>query len=80
MMISITGFRKVAFTPENATNEIRGTTVYYCFEDDHIQGLGTGKLFVPENRQNPFQISKTYTYGYNQYGKVDWSSVKECER
>lgn len=79
MKISITGFRKVAFKPDNSNDEIRGTSVYYCYEDDRVEGIATGKLFLPENRNNPFKITKTYEFQYNRYGKIDWSTVVPCD-
>lgn len=78
MKISITGFRKVDFKPENRDDNITGTSIYYCYEDDYVQGIATGKLFLPASRSNPFEIGKTYNASINR-GRIDWDSVSICE-
>lgn len=79
MIISIIGKRKVNFTPEDRNQPIEGTSVYYAYEDEVVEGLATGKLFVPINRNDPFEIGKTYNF-VRSNGRIDWSSISIVER
>ena len=78
MIISVVGSRPVNFKDNQTGNQITGTSYFYLCEDRYVTGLKADKVFVSSNLQSPFQVGKEYEVQYNQYGKFDFTTVREC--
>lgn len=70
---TLVGIRDVSFKGSDG-NQVDGMNLFFTFEDDHIDGVGTEKIFVGIKRFNELSfvpdVGSTCIIRYNRYGKV----------
>ena len=67
------GIRSVDFKAQDG-NQISGLNIWLTYEDEHIQGVGAEKVFIPSSRVPKLSfmpsVGCTCELFYNKYGKV----------
>ena len=67
------GMRSVSFKGSDG-NQVDGTNLFFTYEDEHIQGVGVEKVFIPSKRFMKLSfvpsVGSACELFYNKYGKV----------
>lgn len=69
----LVGIRGVSFTGSDGKH-VEGTNLYLTYEDEHIEGVGTERVFITSNRFNALSFvpepGGRCRLVYNKYGKI----------
>lgn len=70
----LVGMRSVDFTGSGDGKRVEGMNLYLTYEDGHIEGVGTEKVFVTSKRFDSLsfvpEIGARCRLLYNKYGKI----------
>ena len=70
----LVGMRSVDFTGSGDGKRVEGMNLYLTYEDGHIEGVGTERVFLTSERFNALsfvpEIGARCRLGYNKYGKI----------
>jgi hypothetical protein len=70
MTVQVVGVRKVDFTPDNG-NPVKGTRVYYLYEESGVEGYAAADVFINETANAPATIvpGQNYIIEFNNRGR-----------
>lgn len=72
-MYKLIGIREVDFKGSDG-KQIEGFNLWLSYEDEHIDGVGVEKVFIPKSRVVEFtcmpDLGDEVEIRYNRYGKV----------
>lgn len=70
-LYKVVGRRYTEFDTRDG-NHIKGYSVFLQYSDPNIEGVGTDRVFVSDEkfRASPFKVGANVDLVYNKYGKV----------
>lgn len=76
MKMNLVGIRDTRFTNKDTGEVISGQTIFVSYEDEHVIGLKTDKLFLSEKKRINARPGCVIDVQFNMYGKI--SAVAVC--
>lgn len=71
MIFRVLGRREVSFVSKDGA-KIEGTQVFVSYDDTHVQGVATDRLFFsPRHNPSSIMVGDDLEVYYNRFGKIE---------